>query len=286
VIRLVLFAGFLALVAAGAALAGSAIDPDPATETAEGAHAPADGGQGGEATHATAQPAAKGLGQVDDGLRLVLEDPETVAESGGLGFRIVNADGATVRDFDVEHDRRMHLIVVRRDLSGFQHLHPEQTADGAWKVPLQLAEAGTYRVFADFSSGGEPHTLGTDLHVDGDFEARELPHPAPTAVTASGYEVRLEQTGEQTRFTVFENGRRVRDIEPYLGARGHLVALREGDLAFLHVHPESEASEGSDIRFAVEYPSQGRYRLFLQFKIDGEVHTAAFTREVGERHGH
>ena len=61
----------------------------------------------------------------------------------------------------------------------------------------------------------------------------------------------------------------MKDIEPYLGARGHLVALREGDLAFLHVHPESEASEGSDIRFAVEYPSEGRYRLFLQFKLDG-----------------
>jgi hypothetical protein len=286
VIRLVLFAGLLALVAAGAALAGSAIDPDPSTETAEDAHAPAEEGHGGEGTHAKAQPAAKGLSQVDDGLRLVIEDPETVAQSGGLGFRIVNADGATVRDFDVEHDRRMHLIVVRRDLSGFQHLHPEQTADGAWKVPLRLPAGGTYRVFADFSSAGEPHTLGTDLQVDGDFKPRELPHPATTAVTDSGYEVHLDQTGDQTRFTVFEDGQRVRDIEPYLGARGHLVALREGDLAFLHVHPESEASEGSDIRFAVEYPSQGRYRLFLQFKVDGKVHTAAFTREVGEGHGH
>jgi hypothetical protein len=81
----------------------------------------------------------------------------------------------------------------------------------------------------------------------------------------------------------------VRDIEPYLGARGHLVALREGDLAYLHVHPESKATQGSDIRFGVEYPSRGRYRLFVQFKLDGKVHTAAFTREVGEvgdGHGH
>jgi hypothetical protein len=42
----------------------------------------------------------------------------------------------------------------------------------------------------------------------------------------------------------------------------------------------------SDIRSAVEYPSQGRYRLFLQFKLDGQVQTAAFTREIGDGHGH
>ena len=280
--RVAVFAGLLALVFAGAALAGSALDPDLDRETTS-AHSPAP-----EAGHSTAGegPAkAKGLAQADNGLRLVVDNPAQVAASQRLRFRLVDEDGATVRDFDVEQDRRMHLIVVRRDLSGFQHLHPKQTADGGWEVPLRLATAGSYRVFADFSSAGEPYTLGTDLHLDGRFVAQELPHPAPTSTTDSGYEVRLEQAGDEARFTVFKDGRRVRDLEPYLGARGHLVALREGDLAYLHVHPESEASEGSDIRFAVEYPSQGRYRLFLQFKLDGRVHTAAFTREVGDPHG-
>jgi hypothetical protein len=98
--------------------------------------------------------------------------------------------------------------------------------------------------------------------------------------------VRLHEDRDEVRFTVFEDGRQAKDIEPYLGARGHLVVLREGDLAFLHVHPESGATEGSDIRFRIEYPSQGRYRLFLQFKLDGQVHTAGFTREVGDVHGH
>jgi hypothetical protein len=277
--RLALFAGLLALVFAGAALAGSALDPDVDRGTAStGGH-----GDGGRDAHQAPQASpAKGLAQADRGLRLAIEDPA----EGQLAFRIVDERGATVKDFDVEHARRMHLIVVRRDLSGFQHLHPTQTAGGGWTVPLRLAAAGTYRVFADFKSGGESYTLGTDLQHEGRFVPRELPHPATTAQTGTGLDVRLERTRDGVRFTVFDDGRRVRDIEPYLGARGHLVALREGDLAFLHVHPESEASEGSDIRFAVEYPSKGRYRLFLQFKVDGRVHTAAFTREVGEAHGH
>jgi hypothetical protein len=288
--RLTLFAGLIGVVFAGAALAGSALDPDVERGTAsseapgsEGAHA---AGGAGDTHSPTQGTAAKGLAQADRGLRLVIDDPAAVAAQRRLAFRIVNERGATVRDFDVEHARRMHLIVVRRDLSGFQHLHPRQTQDGGWTVPLRLAGGGTHRVYADFSSGGESHTLGTDVQSDGGFVARELPHPASTARTDTGLDVRLEPTRGGVRFTVFEDGRRVRDIEPYLGARGHLVALREGDLAFLHVHPESTAGEGSDIRFAVEYPSEGRYRLFLQFKLDGRVHTAAFTREVGEKHGH
>ncbi len=65
--------------------------------------------------------------------------------------------------------------------------------------------------------------------------------------------------------------------EPYLGAGGHLVALREGDLAFLHVHPtEDDAAIG----FEATFPSSGAYRLFLQFQADGSVQTVAFTQEV------
>jgi hypothetical protein len=68
----------------------------------------------------------------------------------------------------------------------------------------------------------------------------------------------------------------VDDLQPYLGAKGHLVALREGDLAYLHTHPVGRA-----LRFGVAYPSAGRYRLFVQFRHQDAVHTAAFTRNVG-----
>ena len=34
--------------------------------------------------------------------------------------------------FEVEAERRLHLILVRRDLTGYQHLHPAMAADGTW----------------------------------------------------------------------------------------------------------------------------------------------------------
>jgi hypothetical protein len=83
-------------------------------------------------------------------------------------------------------------------------------------------------------------------------------------------------------FNVTQDGKPV-EVEPYLGAGGHLVALREGDLAFLHVHPVDRDGGGASsdaIRFMTEFPSAGRYRLLLQFKDAGEVHTAEFTQEV------
>jgi hypothetical protein len=95
------------------------------------------------------------------------------------------------------------------------------------------------------------------------------------------------RAGRETtlRFTVTRAGRPV-PTEPYLGAGGHLVALREGDLAFLHTHPAGHAADGTGeghddaIAFVTTFPTAGRYRLHLQFRVDGRVHTAGFTREV------
>src|SRR5213079_2409483 len=112
--------------------------------------------------------AVRGLAVSDNGLTLRLA--RTTAAPGrrfNLAFRVVDRRGRTVRDFDVEHTKRMHFIVVRRDMTGFQHLHPTQRADGSWSVPVTLRDAGSYRVFADFSTGGKPRTLAGDLMVDG-----------------------------------------------------------------------------------------------------------------------
>jgi hypothetical protein len=172
------------------------------------------------------------------------------------------------------------VIVVRRDGRGFQHLHPELASDGTWSVAVTLPEAGTYRVFADFSHDSEARTLAADLTVDGDARYRALPEPAATVGTGDGYSVRLDAHGigsgheAELGFTVTRNGAAVTP-EPYLGARGHLVALREGDLAFLHVHPDEDS-----LAFTAEFPSAGRYGLYLQFKHEGRVHTAAFTQDV------
>jgi hypothetical protein len=240
------------------------------------------------AQHAASGPAAAGSGLAVEANGLLLSPDRTVLQAGqptAFSFRILDQAGQPVTSFVEQHERAMHLIVVRRDLSGFQHLHPTMRVDGTWTAGMTLPTAGVWRAFADFATEIGALTLGVDLFVAGQFDPIDLPAPGRSSST-DGYEVTIQPaglaSGEPTElaFRVARDGRPVTDLEPYLGARGHLVALREGDLAFLHVHPADAATTGSPISFHAALPSAGRYRLFLQFQHHGVVHTAAFTLEV------
>ena len=284
--RLAGFAVVLALAFGTAAFAGSRLDvragkPAEAETPRSGMDAmAAQAGGHGEDEEMAPQP-VRGLAVSDKGLSLELARRSAPrGERVDLAFRIADRRGRTVRDFDVEHTKRMHLIVVRRDMTGFQHLHPTQRPDGTWTVPVTLADAGTYRVLADFSVDEQPRTLADDLVVDGTVRSRALPAPADR-FDVDGLRVALSEGAtragaeSELAFTVTRNGRPVA-IRDYLGAKGHLVALRQGDLAFLHVHPDQNR-----LKFMATFPTAGRYRLFLQFETaDGRLHTAAFTQEV------
>ena len=79
--------------------------------------------------------------------------------------------------------------------------------------------------------------------------------------------------------SVSRDGQPVTTLEPYLGAFGHLVALRDGDLAYLHVHPHGDApaageTSGPEVVFEATIPNPGRYLLYFDFQVDGQVHSA------------
>ncbi len=229
-----------------------------------------------------------------DGYQLALEQRSLPAgTSVPLRFRIVGPDGAPVIDYTTAHEKDLHLIVVRRDLSGYQHVHPELDESGTWSVPLDLGQPGAYRVLADFVPAGRGGSivLGADLSVAGDYRPAPLP-AAVASVDVDGYTVTLEGTptagGEaELTLSVSKDGAPVTDLEPYLGAYGHLVALRSGDLAYLHVHPGGEPGDGvtqpgPDVTFYASVPSEGSYRLFFDFQHGGVVRTAEFTVRAGD----
>lgn len=283
----------LALVAGGGWAIGSAVGPsagDAGTRGGEdAAHGDAHSGPVPEAEQID-QPA--GLASSRGGYTLTPTSTTlTAGKSEPFSFRIIGPDGKPVTGYDVEHEKRMHLIVVRRDTADFQHIHPEISPDGTWTVPLRLAKAGSYRAFADFTpAGADGLTLGVDLDAPGEY--RPLEYKPSTVASVDGYEVRLDGDlvpGKTSKVTlsVHKDGDAVTDLAPYLGAYGHLVALREGDLAYLHVHPDGEPGDGKtppgpDVTFYAEVPSAGTYRLFLDFRHAGEVRTAEFTVDAGQ----
>jgi hypothetical protein len=273
-------------IAVAMALFGATVLVAEAFDDDSGAH-----GEMASHDQASGPDPVRGLAASADGLTLALATTHlTPGEPGQLRFQIIGENGGAVRNFEVEHEKRMHFIVAREDLTGFQHLHPRMDAEGNWTTAITVPEPGRYRVFADFKHEGQNQTLAQDLTVAGAADRQPLPAPSPTARTDDGYEVRLRGTptsaGEPTElaFEVTRRGEPV-EVDDYLEAKGHLVALREGDLAYLHTHPSgtghgSEHAGGEAIRFETEFPTAASYRLFLQFKHEGAVHTAAFTRLV------
>ena len=166
-----------------------------------------------------------------------------------------------------------------------------RAADGTWSVPLTCATPARIACSPTSSRRDGP---GTDPRCR-PFGRRALPaRAAPGAGShhlVDGF-ARLARRAQplapveetELAFTVTRGGRAVTDLQPYLGAFGHLVSLRSGDLAYLHVHPVAEAHGhergGPTVRFATEFPTAGTYRLFLDFRVDGTVRTAAFTVSV------
>lgn len=232
-------------------------------------------GRGADGAGTSAE--ADGLAASQDGYTLRLVRSTAKVGANRLALRIERDGEPLTGGFEVQHTRRLHVIVARRDLSGYAHLHPRMRADGTWVDTLELDRPGPYRVFADFQTDGDKHVLGADLTVPGDYRPDALP-PATTSATVDGYRVTVNRDvgSGDVRFRVFKAGRPVTDLAQLLGARGHLVALRVSDLAYLHTHPD-ESVKGNRIDFEAEFASEGAYRLFLQFRVGGSVHTAHFT---------
>ncbi|MFJ1859541.1 hypothetical protein ACIOHA_19745 [Streptomyces anulatus] len=300
-LKITAFAAGLAATFGSAYAVGGALDPAVAAK--ESSHQdghgakdrPAAEKRAAEESAGEAPELPGGLQISQGGYTLDLSTPRVEAgEPAELRFAVVDEDTSRkVTAFRREHDKELHLIVASSDLTTYRHLHPERAADGTWSTPVELPEAGGYRVFADFTpdvKNAEGVTLGADLAVSGDASPEALPD-AERTVTVDGYEVTLDGSlrpgaGSELKLEVEKDGKPVTDLQPYLGAYGHLVALRAGDLAYLHVHPNGEPGDGRtkpgpEVSFTATAPSKGAYRLFLDFRHEGKVRTAAFTVHAG-----
>jgi hypothetical protein len=306
-VKITAFAAALAATFGTAYGVGQGIDPvvadrEPASHDTHAEASPEPEGGGGHSEHESTQEGqslpAGGLQISENGYTLDLKTPRVEAgQSADLRFTIQDGKGRAVTSYKREHEKELHLIVASRDLVTYRHLHPTRAADGTWSIPVELPRAGGYRVFADFTpakKGAENLTLGADLAASGPYEPKGLP-AASTTAKVDGYEVKLAGglrpgAAGELELNVSRGGKPVTDLQPYLGAYGHLVALRSGDLAYLHVHPNGEPGDGKTksgpgISFTATAPSPGSYRLFLDFKRQGVVRTAAFTVQAGEASG-
>ena len=220
-----------------------------------------------------------------------------------IELNILNSENKPLRDFAITHTKPLHLILVKKNLDGYLHLHPTVNEDGLWSVETEFPSGGSWQIVADFQSlEGEDYNLGTFIKVTGEDPVFRLPKPVENlkvddiALSVSGM-VSPDEHG-MLLITATRNGAPLR-LDQYLGANAHLVAVRK-DGSYSHMHPHSmrsmdacssnqmpandpyasdDASKGV-MHFMTEVHGAGLYRFYLQFMSSGKLYTVPFTMEV------
>ena len=239
--------------------------------------------------------------------------PVPAGQDVALQIAIRDDRDRPITSFDVVHEQRLHLIVVSDDLDWFAHHHPSLDDQGHFELTMQFPAGGRYRLFHDFKPAGMPAAIAkADLTVEGERRERRTLEPNVERPQRLG-EYEVESHGHRTIhagregalwFIVRHRGEPVEHFQPYLGERGHLVAISRDLAHYVHAHPAGHDHDhdhqhhdhGHDqhdhghhagaLGFHVKFPEPGLYRMWVEFKHHDKVHVAAFTVNVEPASAH
>lgn len=204
-----------------------------------------------------------------------------------LIMRLVDAHGGVIKDFEISHEKKVHLIIVRQGLDTFAHLHPDVTASGELSATHVFTVPGTYLLYADHKpKGSEVATAMATLVVLGpDVPAKmlkvDVPGQVRTVDLVADIQVEKRQDVQRIRFALSgPDGARISNLEPYLGAMGHLVVVSADGKKYVHAHPVADS--GQEIAFDAHFPGSGLYKGWGQFKRSGAVFDIPFVIGIGE----
>jgi hypothetical protein len=210
-------------------------------------------------------------------------------EDEEITITILDDQGDPIQDFDIAHEKLMHFIIVSKDLSYFDHIHPEYQGEGVFKVTTQFPAGGEYKLFADFIPKGQKQTIVNEkITVKGESVVTPLQVETNLTKEVDGKEVTLimdhMMSGMDLELTFnlkdAETKEPIKDIQPYLGAVGHVIIISEDTENYLHVHPMEEEATGPDAKFMTNFPESGIYKIWGQFQHDGKILTVPFTVKI------
>lgn len=222
---------------------------------------------------------------------IVSSQPDQPQAGGKTALRLMvhEASGTMIKDFEVTHEKLAHLIIVRRGLDEFAHVHPEVGSDGNITVEHTFPVGGEYLLFLDYKPAkGLPATAKATIQVNGDAPAApQLQANVPGTVKSGGLQaevsVKKESDGAVATFDIKdEQGKPVTDLQPYLGAMGHLVVISADGQRYAHSHPLTDKPGTSQVKFEVHFPGPGLYKMWGQFQKNDNVVTIPAMVQVND----
>lgn len=231
---------------------------------------------------------------VEKGVRMELAWPQGEPAQGKpslLSIAFKDGKGAAIEDYVINNEKLLHLIVVSEDLQQFQHVHPVYKDGGVFELSVTFPAAGKYKLYADFMPKGMNElTRIAEARVSGKETAPSILKKSETLTALiGGMKVELsfaepiapqKQMSMTYTFTDERTGEKVEDLELYLGAVGHVVAIDQSTEQFIHIHPLNWASKGPQAVFGVSFPASGLYKMWGQFQRHGETFVVPFVIQV------
>jgi len=218
---------------------------------------------------------------------------------------------STLKDLSIVHEMPMHLLIVSKDLSFFDHQHPEVKPDGSYELAYKFPRPDDYLFYVDITPNGASHNQVFRLEKQvGSVSPKQPNLVVSDTFTSDGYEYQLSsepaslQSGKSSTLTIkiTKGGKPVTVIGKYLGALGHMVIISEDTKQFLHAHPEDHAhsdaelknpaahshttqpamisNSGPNVSFMTLFNKPGKYKVWAQFNIEGKIRTVEFVVSV------
>jgi hypothetical protein len=197
-----------------------------------------------------------------------------------------------VTDYTIMHEKLYHLFVVSQDTTFFRHVHPVIQPDGSFILNETFPKPGVYRILSDFyPTAGSPQLIATTVMVPGEGFKIEPATLKPDMSPQDSKNLHVELVTDPPeplagfKTMMFFKLTPDKDIEMYIGAWGHMLAVSSDEIDMIHTHPAFPASDQDEgaykqIQFNMIFPRAGIYRVWVQFQRAGVVNTVAFNIPV------
>jgi len=223
----------------------------------------------------------------DSGLHLVAGHDHELR----IGLFTREGNPVLLDDLMETHGARLHALLLNRSFHDYQHLHPTPTdKPGEYVMRYRPTAAGNHRLWVELQPlrTGRPEFPETVLTVEGPASTPPDDPPSDRA-DVGGFTCQLAiPTGlragaiSDAQITIIDQyGRPVERLEPLMGAFAHLVGVMDDWYTVVHLHPlgpmpTPTARGGPTIDLRIRPSRGGKMRLFMQFRVDGQEHTARF----------
>lgn len=222
------------------------------------------------------------------------------AEPVFLDFDIRNQNNEILKEFNVVQKSKMHLLIVRKDRTNFQHEHPvfDESTGLFRQASLTFPADGEYRTFAAFTpSNSQIGPDGTKLPVTlyQDVQAGDMKRYTTQPIgkdrlmsNANGFETGLfispdddspDIVGDtfyseelSTILIYINKDGQEYDLQADFDGLDHMVALGP-KLEFIQARALKQDSVNKQglIAFEVSFPDPGQYKIYLSTQLDNQA---------------